>query len=125
MKKGKKVTGGRYRKQRKKKKQEREGKQTVVKLGPTKKKTVKVLGGNTKTYLLSTDSLNLVIEKGKAIKVKIKNVLETPANRFLARQNILMKGAIVETEKGKARITNRPGKEPSIQAILLEEDKQK
>ena len=64
-------------------------------------------GGDSKTFLLSSDTANLMI-KGKCKKVKIKNVLETPANKFLARQNILIKGAIIETEAGKARITNRP-----------------
>ena len=52
-------------------------------------------------------------------KVKIKNVLETPANRFLARQNILIKSAIIETELGKARITNRPSHDGNVQAVLV------
>ena len=57
----------------------------------------------------------------KAKKTSIKNVLETPSNRFLARQNILIKGAIIETELGKAKITNRPGQEGSVQAVLVQE----
>jgi small subunit ribosomal protein S8e len=57
--------------------------------------------------------------KGKSKKVSIKNVLETPANTFLARQNILIKGAIIETELGKAKITNRPSQEGNVQAILI------
>ena len=52
--------------------------------------------------------------------MKILNVLETPSNKFLARQNVLTKGAIVQTESGKARITNRPGQEGSVQGILIE-----
>ena len=51
---------------------------------------------------------------------ELKNVLETPSNRFLARQNILTKGAIVETESGKAKITNRPSQEGSVQGVLIE-----
>jgi len=57
----------------------------------------------------------------KAKNVKIANVLETPANRFLARQNILVKSAIIETELGKARITNRPSQEGMVQAVLTDE----
>jgi small subunit ribosomal protein S8e len=57
----------------------------------------------------------------KTKKAKITNVLETPSNRFLARQNILEKGSIIETDLGKARITNRPSQEPNIQAVLVEE----
>ena len=58
--------------------------------------------------------------KNKIQKVEIKNVVETPSNRFLARQNILTKGTIVETELGKAKITNRPSQEPIINGILIE-----
>ena len=58
--------------------------------------------------------------KDKVKKAEIKNVFETPSNRFLARQNILTKGAIVETSEGKARITNRPSQEGSVQGVLIE-----
>ena len=53
-------------------------------------------------------------------KAEIKNVKETPQNRFWARQNRLLKGAIIETSLGKARITNRPTQEGHINGILLE-----
>jgi small subunit ribosomal protein S8e len=48
------------------------------------------------------------------------NVLETPSNRFLARQNIITKGTIVETELGKVKITNRPTQEGIVNGILVE-----
>ena len=60
-------------------------------------------------------------KKKKDQKTKIKNVLETPSNRFLARQNVLVKGALIETEIGKAKITNRPSQEGSVQGILVKE----
>ena len=53
-------------------------------------------------------------------KTEIKNVLETPSNRFLARQNIITKGTIVETSLGKVKITNRPTQEGNINGILIE-----
>ena len=34
-----------------------------------------------------------------------------------------MKGAIIETDIGKAKITNRPTREGSINAIILKEQK--
>jgi len=120
MRKGKKISGGRYKKQRKKKFYEKPGQERIVKLGPTKRKKLRTRGGNEKIILLSTDEVSLIDKTGKSQKVKIKNVLETPSNRFLARQNILLKGAIIETELGKARITNRPSQEGSVQAALLE-----
>ena len=56
-------------------------------------------------------------------KAKILNVIETNANRFWARQNRLVKGAVIETEAGKAKITNRPGQEGIINAVFVEETK--
>ena len=118
---GRKISGGRYKKSRKKKKYELVRQPRIVKLGKEKRKKIRTRGGNEKMVLLSTDTANLINKKTKkAEKVKIKNVLETPSNVFLARQNILTKGAIIETEKGKAKITNRPGQEGSVQAELLD-----
>lgn len=123
---GRKISGGRYKKQRKKKLYEKQGQTRIVKLAPVKRKKLRTMGGKIKTVLLSADEANIADKKTKkSRKVKIKNVLETPSNRFLARQNILLKGAIIETELGKARITNRPSQEGSIQAELIEEEAKK
>ena len=117
---GRKITGGKYKKFSKKKKYESPGTPRKIKLREIKQKTIRGLGGNTRTVLLSADYANVIdpVTK-KAKKVKIKNVLETPSNRFLARQNILVKSAIIETDIGKARITNRPTQEGSVQAVLI------
>ena len=85
-----------------------------------RRKTIRVKGGNMRTMLLKTDVAN-ISSKGKVKKADIKNVQETPQNRFLARQNRLLKGAIIETSIGKARITNRPTQEGHVNAILIEE----
>ncbi len=122
MKLGKKISGGRYKKQRKKKLYEKISQPRTIKLGATKRKKIRERGGNIKTIMLSADEANVIDKKTKkARKVKIKNVLETPSNKFLARQNIIIKGAIIETEAGKARVTNKPGQEGSVQAELIEE----
>lgn len=124
MKQGRKASGGKYHKPRKKKKYEIAGQPRIVKLGKEKRKQIRVRGGKLKTVLLTSDICNLINKKTrKSEKVKIKNVLETPNNKFLARQNILMKGTIIETEKGKAKITNRPSQEGCVQGILIEEEK--
>ena len=120
--KGRKITGGKYKDSRKKKKYSLSGTTRKVKLRTTKQKTIRGLGGNKKKVLLSTEFANIIdLETKKAKKAKITSVLETPSNRFLARQNILIKGAIIETELGKARITNRPSQEGSVQAVLVKE----
>ena len=120
MKQGRKISGGKYKKQRKKKLYESNGIARVVKLGENKSKHLRVRGGNLKFVSLSANTANIMV-KGKAKTAKIKNVLETPSNRFLARQNILVKGAVIDTDLGKARITNRPSQEGFVQAILLPE----
>lgn len=123
MERGKKISGGKYHRFRKKKKYSMQGIERKVKLSKTKKKIIRGLGGNRKTVLLSDDHANVTdLKTKKTKKVKIINVLETPANRFFARQNILVKGSIIETELGKAEVTNRPSQEGSVQAILIEKD---
>ena len=119
--KGRKITGGKYIVRRKKKAYETRGQKRIVKLGELKRKSTRTQGGGKKTFILKIDYVN-VLEKGKnkTIKAKIKNVLETPSNRFLARQNIITKGTIVETDKGKVRITNRPSQESVLNGILIE-----
>lgn len=125
MKRGRKVSGGRYKKQKKKKLYAKQRQARIVKLGPLKRKKIRVRGGSEKTVLLSTDEANITDSKSKKTqKAKITNVLETPSSRFLARQNILLKGAVIETELGKAKITNRPSQEGSVQAVLVEEEKE-
>jgi len=114
-----KISGGKYRKARKKKLSELKGKERVVKLGKEKKKKIMTRGGKLKTVLLSTNKVNLFLHNKKYKVVEIKSVLETPSNKFLARSNVLIKGAIIETAAGKAKITNRPGQEGSVQAILI------
>jgi len=119
---GRKITGGKYHKQKKKKQYALPGVERKVKLRETKQKKLRARGGNKKTVLLSSDFANIINPSTKkAKKAKITNVLETPANRFLARQNILVKSAIIETELGKAKITNRPSQEGSVEAVLIKE----
>jgi len=46
-------------------------------------------------------------------------VLESPDNRNFARQNIITKGAIIETDAGKAVVLNSPGTDGAINARLV------
>ena len=119
MNKGRKVSGGKYHANRKKKFYEITNQEKIVTLGETKRKKIRGRGGNYKTVLLRTNVANIVTKQGTK-KAEIKNVIETPQNKFLARQNRLMKGVIIETSLGRAKVTNRPAKEGSISAHLLE-----
>lgn len=117
---GRKITGGKYHKQKKKKRYEKPSQETQTTIGETKRKNLRIRGGNIKTITLKTNIVNLKA-KEKTQKAEMKNVASTPQNVFLARQNRLSKGAIIETSLGKARITNRPSKEGHVNAVLIEE----
>ena len=117
MKQGRKISGGRYNKNRKKKTYETVGQRKIVKLGEEKRKMRRVKGGNRKAFLLGIKTVN-VKKEGKTEKADIKNVTETPSNRFFARQNIITKGTIVETSLGKVKITNRPSQEGNLNGVL-------
>jgi len=112
-----KISGGKYRKSKKKKKYERSGKTNYVSLGKERKRRVRTMGGYIKIILLSTDRANLKEKNGKIKPVKIKSISQIPSNRYL--KGILFKGAIIETDAGKARITNRPTQEGVVNAVLI------
>jgi small subunit ribosomal protein S8e len=127
MKLGRKKSGGKLKAHRKKKSYEVAGQARIVKLSTSdneKRKNQPTLGGNIKTVMLSGKSVNITSSKNsenkKTKKVDIKNVIETPSNRFLARQNIITKGTIVETSEGKVRITSRPSQRGIISGVLVE-----
>ncbi|RME77861.1 30S ribosomal protein S8e [Candidatus Woesearchaeota archaeon] len=114
-----KVSGGKYNQKRKVKQYELGGRPVNTTIGKFRKNIERVLGGNTKTKLLRTEFANVYDPKAKkTIKAKIVKVVENPANRFFARRNIITKGAIIETEKGVAVVTSRPGQDGCVNAKL-------
>lgn len=113
-------SGSRYISSRKKKKYELGRNPISTKTEEKKTRYVKTVGNNRKYKVLSSNFVNLADPKTKKIvKAEIKTVLENPANRHFVRRNILTKGAIIETDKGKARVTSRPGQESAINAVLI------
>lgn len=76
--------------------------------------------GGIKSKVLRADHVNLYDPKTRKFsQAKVKSVVECPANRHYVRRNVMVRGAIVETEKGKARITSRPGQNGTVNAILV------
>jgi len=114
------LSTGLYRDARKKRKSELGRVPVMTKVGETRKKSQRVLGGNVKRKILATNELNLFDGK-KYVKATIEGVVENIANRNFIRQNIITKGAVVETNKGKARITSRPGQVGTLNGILVKE----
>lgn len=115
-----KSTGGRYKSARGKRMHEIGRQLSLTRIAKRKLKKITTKGGNTKLRLLRADTANLFDPKTKTYsQVKIKSVLENPANRHFVRRNIMTKGCIIDTEKGKAKITSRPGQEGTINAVLM------
>ncbi len=118
-----KITGGRYHHQRKKRKTEIGRERTETTVGARLAKTLRVTGGSTKLRLLAAESANVVNPRtGECKKAKILGVVENAANLHFVRRNIITKGAIINTELGKAKVTSRPGQEGSVNAVLLEQN---
>jgi len=115
-----KVSGGRYRPHRGKKKGEIGREQQITVIGPESKKRVRTMGGNLKFRVLVAQNANIFDPKTKRSRmVKIKTVLENPANPNYVRRNIITRGAIIDTDVGKAKVTSRPGQHGLINAILI------
>ncbi len=82
-------------------------------------KEVRRRGGSVTTVLKSAAFANVLTKSGYK-KAKIKGVTESQDNRNFARQNIITKGTIINTDLGKAKVTNRPGREGTVNARLME-----
>ena len=92
----------------------------LTKLGDRRVKETRSLGGVTKQRLLSQDVANVFDPAKKAfVHAKITTIVENGSNRNFARRNIMTCGTIIETSAGRARITNRPGQEGAINAVLV------
>ncbi len=113
-------SGGIYRPFRKRKKREIGRYPTLTVIGSFKNKVERVFGGNIKVRLRSDEYANVVDKDGKVKRVKILKLIENKANKEFLRKKIITKGAIIETEIGKAIVTSRPGQDGVINAKLIE-----
>ena len=120
----KKPSGGRKRGYRKKRKFEQGLFPAETILGETKRKVVRKKGGNLKVKVLRDKYACVTdLKSGKTEKVEVKRVIRNPANVDYDRRGVITKGAIIETPKGLARVTSRPGQTGVINAILISEEK--
>ncbi|MFH1447642.1 MAG: 30S ribosomal protein S8e [Candidatus Micrarchaeota archaeon] len=78
----------------------------------------RVRGGRTKVKLKKAAHVNVLTEEGMR-KVTIRTVVETPDNRHYARKNIITKGAILDTEVGKVKVTNRVGQDGIVNGVPI------
>ena len=115
-----KYTSGRIISARSKKRYELGGEEANTHLGETIRKTERTMGGREKSRLLRDSTAIVTDPKTNTAKnVKIDTVSGNPANIHYVRRNIITKGAIIKTELGTARVTNRPGQEGNINAVLI------
>ena len=120
-----KPTGGRIWARRKKRKREMGREFVETRLGPVKRSKFRTMGGSGKFVLLGGDTANVMDPATKQTKkAKILTVVENPANPHFVRRNVLTKGAVINTELGRARVTNRPGQTGVVSAVLIEAKKE-
>jgi small subunit ribosomal protein S8e len=121
----KKPSGGRIWANKGKRKREMGSEFIEPKIGPTKAVKVRAMGGGQKVRLLYADTANVMDPKvGRVKKAKIITVVENPADSHFVRRNVLTKGAVINTELGRARVTSRPGQSGVVDAVLIEEKKE-
>ena len=85
------------------------------------RKVIRVRGGNLKVRLRKVAYANIADPKtGKVQKVKILALIENRAHRHFIRSGVITKGAIIETELGRARVTSRPNQHGVVNAVLIQ-----
>jgi small subunit ribosomal protein S8e len=82
-------------------------------------KTTRSVGGNTKSRVRKTKFISVSTEGGNK-KVEITNVIRGNTPDY-TRQNIITKGAIVQTAIGKVRVTSRPGQHGVLSGVIAKE----
>ncbi len=119
----KKLSGGRKRGYRKKRKYEEGRFPAETRMGETKRKTANGRGANTKIKLLAGKQVCVTdMKTGEAEKTEIVRVIKNPANVDYDRRGVITKGAIVETRLGQAKVTSRPGQHGILNAVLINEE---
>jgi len=115
-----KATGGLYHKIRKKKKRDFGSDFIPIRIKEQKIKEIRTFGGNKKLRVVQTNLANVTDPDTKETKkTKIIQVKENPANPFFVRQNVITKGAVIETELGLAKVISRPGQDGIVNAVLI------
>ncbi|KAF5412882.1 MAG: 30S ribosomal protein S8e [Euryarchaeota archaeon] len=115
-----KPSGGRLVRSRGKRKFEMGREAADTHLAPMRSKKMRTFGGTQKMRLLRCDVANVTNPTdGTTQKCVIETVEGNPANQYYTRRNIITRGAIIKTSQGSARVTNRPGQEGFVNAVLI------
>ncbi len=115
-----KLTGGKKRVYRTKKKYEAGGYPAETILGEPRRKVSRGLGGNKKIKVLSDKFASVTDPKTNTTqKTEIVRVVRNGANVDYNRRGVITKGAEIETALGLAKVTSRPGNDGIINAVLI------
>jgi small subunit ribosomal protein S8e len=114
-----KLTGGRTKALRSRRAYEKDGYAAETLLGNAENYHRRTRGGAMKTSLKFANTANVHDStSGKTQKTTITRVLENPANRDYERRGVITRGALIDTELGRARVTSRPAQDGVINASL-------
>jgi small subunit ribosomal protein S8e len=115
-----KLTGGKKRAYRSKKKYDQGGYPAETILGEPRRKFSRGLGGIIKVKVLSDKFASVTDPKsGKTEKTEITRVVRNGANVDYNRRGVITMGAEIETALGLAKVTSRPGTDGVINAVLM------
>ncbi len=115
-----KLTGGKKRAYRSKKKYEAAGYAAETILGEPKRKSTRGMGGISKVKVLTDKFASVTDQKtGQTQKTEIVRVVRNGANVDFNRRGVITKGAEIETALGTAKVTSRPGSDGIINAVLI------
>lgn len=117
---GRKPTGGIYKSHRGRRKYETGRLPALTEIGKQKIKVIRTKADHRKMKILIAQFANVLDPKTKKYtKSAIKTVTECQANRHYVRGNIIVKGTIITTEAGRAKVTSRPGQDGTVNAVLV------
>ncbi|MEW6529121.1 MAG: 30S ribosomal protein S8e [Candidatus Micrarchaeota archaeon] len=92
---------------------------TATKVGEKDSKTMsRTKGGAIKAKLKKASMVNVLTKDGM-IKTKILGVMESHRTDY-ARENIITKGAILRTNLGKVKVTNRVGQDGVVNGVIIQ-----
>lgn len=115
-----KLTGGKKRAYRTKKKYEAGGYPAETVIGEPKRKVSRTIGGNMRIKVLTDKFVSVTDPKtGQTQKSEIVRVVKNGANVDYNRRGVITKGAEIETALGLAKVTSRPGADGIINAVLI------
>lgn len=90
-------------------------------VGESNRKLYRKTGGMQRVRVLKEHKINVNNPADGTTKtITMSTVVDNPSNPNYVRRNILTKGAVVETELGKVRITSRPGQDGIVNGTPVE-----